>query len=1150
MSSTTRSASTKKRKSTELSTRPASSSIQPSQRLLKRTWLRYAGHIAPAEGSDAPSLSLALQALDGVTDDVWACSALAEALQSSSLTLQDHVALSDRILTRTASAADAFARRYGQGDASDPGWETEARLLELRSIAVHAQRALLLAPVADGSSSSNVLSAKNEDEDDPWDDDEVSRDTALETPSSDAQPFNMPYYLERSFLQVAIDLVQDNKPQQLLDLLRSLPRVELQTIITERYELLSLLFLAAALHQGSVKSLYSLGLLPNVRGEEEQSIWLDSYQASTVLEDVVDTKNESLRPDEPRSLSRTELVEWYEEQVLLLEAQANKASSAQDLLDVALAAVGTAADQLLQLKEELAMLAALNSRSAPSTDAREFNLCDLRAAFEDPERSRQTALAYLASATSPSEADAAMHDLVVFLTRASGASGIATALKDLVFDVLRAQSNAPGRFGMDCLRLIASILRALSAADGAMILDEETRARLALVSIYGSERTDGSAKAAFSAIVDAAAPDDFSSKIAGVPAGARESLAILLAPRLPETMTTEELYNSLPTPSLELLPLVKSHVRASKTFAARGLRLSIASLAAASGDAAAQRRLVVRLLRAGDVKKESRVWAPLRLELEAMAGQGGLLEALGPRQATVVVLEEVLRNGDVSTFKILLADTSATATPSSEEAEELVLRVSRELYDNTESTNIHRGDMKIAYEALSAVTPTPRISAERAFIEGTSKLCSYNLSRSRDAQLEHARHEQVTPLQIRMSPNRQELIGRLLSLNDGAYQTVDIIIELARKLNAVGTPSRSSWGGASDLTQTSPKPKALIDAQTLAWISNAAVAAEDFRAARAACTRLVEQVAALRKRANAAAAAHADSTESSSMSLRDPNSAAAVLPQAQEEAWQACLQVARHPDFEDTSAKLELMAHVIELCPPDKVSGFLRQFRNAEDMHLAFLEANPTLPGGKDASRRLDQGFGAAAVASRMTSLSASDVRARASYAAGSIFSAAQAAQAASGGFSGLFNSARLAGVVDGLRGGAAPAPSAVGRTVPGAASLASPPASGGGGFGSRAAQLFDGLGDAPSARSSSPSGTSINLSGYMDPAERAARAARSFFGGFASGLPSGGAPGPRPETNGDVERDEKNSVRNVSASQGFSISRGAAWLLGEEERN
>jgi hypothetical protein len=92
--------------------------------------------------------------------------------------------------------------------------------------------------------------------------------------------------------------------------------------------------------------------------------------------------------------------------------------------------------------------------------------------------------------------------------------------------------------------------------------------------------------------------------------------------------------------------------------------------------------------------------------------------------------------------------------------EQLVLDASRELYDNSESGNLHRGSMKLAYEwsvlrsvavcmsslsaSLAVAPPTPRVRKEREFIEATSRLASFRLESEPGVPL--------SPIQIRLTP--------------------------------------------------------------------------------------------------------------------------------------------------------------------------------------------------------------------------------------------------------------------------------------------------------------------------------------------------------------------------------------------------------------
>lgn len=346
--------------------------------------------------------------------------------------------------------------------------------------------------------------------------------------------------------------------------------------------------------------------------------------------------------------------------------------------------------------------------------------------------------------------------------------------------------------------------------------------------------------------------------------------------------------------------------------------------------------------------------------------------------------------------------------------------------------------------SLTAVASTPAIQRERAFIEASSRLCSFNISSRLRPGVP------IAPIEIRLATDKLDLIARLLAHNEDAYTHPDLILDLARKLT----------GAVTD-----PPDPAAVEIRTLAMLADAAVQATNFPAAARTCERLVAAIAAMPKRAQFKRAQHTDI-----------KGASAVLSEAREVGWATCYQLAKQPEYGDTQTKLTLMGHALSLCPPDKISDFLIQWRDFDETNSREVES------GKQSGA---DGFASP--------------------------------------FSALFAST-------GLTGSATRKPSALLSALPGsarptdgsAATAANTPAPSGG-FG-RAAHLFDRFGDAAT----------------LDPAERAARAARSLFA--ATGLGGGGGAG----EGGQGGAGAGGGTRSAS---GFSLSRGMGWLIGEHEQ-
>lgn len=174
--------------------------------------------------------------------------------------------------------------------------------------------------------------------------------------------------------------------------------------------------------------------------------------------------------------------------------------------------------------------------------------------------------------------------------------------------------------------------------------------------------------------------------------------------------------------------------------------------------------------------------------------------------------------------------------------------------------------------------PTPAVVKEREFIEATSRICAFNVVSRPGIP--------ITPLEIRLVKDRLSLIARVLSSTDDAYRHSQVILDLVAKLGFRGDPA--------------------AEVKALAMISDAALSAEDFSAAAENSTRMVKTAAKLR-------------------GVETPAAREAI-----EVCWHTCYQLGRQTEFADTSAKMTLVAHALELCPPENVGDVLNVWKRLE----------------------------------------------------------------------------------------------------------------------------------------------------------------------------------------------------------------------------
>ncbi len=109
------------------------------------------------------------------------------------------------------------------------------------------------------------------------------------------------------------------------------------------------------------------------------------------------------------------------------------------------------------------------------------------------------------------------------------------------------------------------------------------------------------------------------------------------------------------------------------------------------------------------------------------------------------------------------------------------------------------------------------IRKEREFIEAASRICSFNLLSNEGVQ--------ITPLEIRLTKDRVDLITGILSQTPQAYKYPDMLLELANKL-----------GFRGDLS---------VQIKLLVAAAQAAMHDEDFEDAAKHCRRAVDLLESL-----------------------------------------------------------------------------------------------------------------------------------------------------------------------------------------------------------------------------------------------------------------------------------------------------------------
>ncbi|KAH7344673.1 secretory pathway protein Sec39-domain-containing protein [Rhizoctonia solani] len=624
--------------------------------------------------------------------------------------------------------------------------------------------------------------------------------------------------------------------------------------------------------------------------------------ADTGIEDFPQFDTNTIeRPSGPRPelLSGTELTGWFKQRI--------EAIDALGLVDIALAFVQHAAalsiPGLDAEGEELSLLARLVydapvPEDKPLTAADDWNLTRWRS-MDPPAVIR----AYLSHST-PETVAADIRRLVVpylFVLdarrqREQTSSPIQTEQgmsDELLYDWIL---NAP-------LHLAASIFIA-SKADlpvaTRVIQKDEDLARLALACLYGSDALG--AWPIMSSIFECLPAWEISESGENGPdtddaETTLASLAAFLTPTTakPKTAPTDlyAFFRPLSARALSrALDVLDVHLESGEVLSRWGVPAPLRWFVQSAGDATQQRSWAIKMARrsgaeGGEVLLDDMV----KLSGGALADLRGAFGALKQDEVIKIFFEGLLSSGRFDMAHDMLNPRGIPPPLSTDAVERLCLAVSREFYDNATSGNIYSGDMKLAYECLNVPLPTPAVIKEREFIEATSRICAFNVVSRPGVP--------ITPLEIRLVKDRLSLVGRVLSSTEDAYKHTQVILDLVAKLGFRGDPA--------------------AEVKALAMIADAALSSEDFEVAAEVSMRMVK----------------------TAVKLRGSDTAAAR--EATEVCWHTCYQLGRQTEFPDTKAKMTLLAHALELCPPENVNDVLTAWKRLETEKLeAFKTREPT----------------------------------------------------------------------------------------------------------------------------------------------------------------------------------------------------------------
>ncbi|KAF8680272.1 Secretory pathway protein Sec39 [Rhizoctonia solani] len=350
------------------------------------------------------------------------------------------------------------------------------------------------------------------------------------------------------------------------------------------------------------------------------------------------------------------------------------------------------------------------------------------------------------------------------------------------------------------------------------------------------------------------------------------------------------------------LDILDVHLESGEVLSRWGVPAPLRWFVQSAGDATLQRSWAIKMARrSGAEGGEVLLDDMIKLSGGALGDLRGAFGALKKDEVVKIFFEGLLSSGRFDMAHDMLNPRGIPPPLPTDVVENLCLRVSREFYDNATSGNIHSGDMKLAYECLNVPLPTPVVIKEREFIEATSRICAFNVVSRPGVP--------ITPLEIRLVKDRLSLVGRVLSSTEDAYKHTQVILDLVAKLGFRGDPA--------------------AEVKALAMIADAALSSEDFEVAAEVSIRMVKTAVKLRASDTAAAR------------------------EATEVCWHTCYQLGRQTEFTDTKAKMTLLAHVLELCPPENVNDVLAAWKRLE---AEKLEAFKTREPAAKSSRRTRTG--------------------------------------------------------------------------------------------------------------------------------------------------------------------------------------------------
>ncbi|KEI37749.1 uncharacterized protein L969DRAFT_96267 [Mixia osmundae IAM 14324] len=872
--------------------------------ILQRRWLSS----SPQTTAEVNDL------LRNVRDKIWVAAACLDAENASSVEVQRAIISAGlEATTSSAQAHDGLRGLFTPAYAANAPLLTVDGLLTLFAASPEAHRTCLLrknlCELSYDFETFALLShaRRSEDEpeieldEDPWaaDEDPAERTTQAQAkPSTLTLGARLAAFLEQPLLQVAYQAAAAGNA------------IDLRILIERHFDVLSthLLDLVDCLPEYADPSAYADMLRPDALSlTVRPSDWSSHPTLASALARLDNVPSPKIAS--ARALPSAEaLSEWY-------RRRAERIDSTYGLTDIALSLVQHGASQgvaeLDALGEELSLLSKLVydrppvSRTARATEA-PWTLLTWRAASDE-----QILRTYLARSTPETIAVDIRRLALPFLY----------VLESRYERQGKADSQLPQRMLRDYilsvsesrLDLFAAVVQASKPTlpDAQRIIkSDDALARLALAALYANkslESWDTMSKVfeCMPAFEDATDPN------ATGPNAVFYALQAVNEAISTKQGPAQSLYNQLAavnrTELSRALDHLDVHLLSAEIFAKWSVPTNLAWFLNTQDNKAAQQAYATKMARqaAGPIEEggaqfdSEDEWVGLmddmvQLTRPGESGASGPFHLLTKDEILRTFFSGLLAAGKFTLARSLLNPSTGERPLGLETERELVLLASRELYDTSDTLNMHKGNMQLAYECLTVCQPSPEIRREREFIEATSRLASFKSSSS------------LSPIEVRMYDDKLALLERLLASNEDAYRHPDVLLDLALKLGY--------------------RHDKLAEVRVLSMLAQSALKSHDWPKAAELSDRMVEAVA----------------------SMRRVSAQAQLAEEAAKFAWQSCYQLGANPEYRDCVRRSKLLGSSLLLCPVDRIPEMLTYWRKVEQEVFASSARkgkDPATPG-------------------------------------------------------------------------------------------------------------------------------------------------------------------------------------------------------------